>query len=276
MNYRHIYHAGNFADVMKHCILISLVQAMQRKEKPFCYVDTHAGIGYYDLYAQKQAEHSIGISKLVGTSQAPKPIMDYLELVKKLNADKTRYYPGSPYLVRQMLRQQDRMVLCELHKQDAQALKNLFKQDPQVAVHQQDGYLGLKAFLPPQEKRGLILIDPPFEQADEFKQLLVNLTTGLARFAQGVYCLWYPLKDLHSVQRFKRQLQSLTVQNILCAELAITDINPMLALSGSGVIIVNAPWQLESELAAPLSWLWSHLSLQGRGFQQLAWLVPPA
>lgn len=277
MNYRHIYHAGNFADVMKHLVLLHLVEAMMRKTTPFCYFETHAGIGYYDLnfITSQNNEFTSGISKLLSaTSQLPL-VVEYVSIVKSLNANTLRYYPGSPYLVKQRLRPQDRMSLCELNSQDVHTLKQLFSKDKQVAVHHMDGYQGLKAFLPPSEKRGLILIDPPFEQADEFSQIIKGLKLALNKFAQGTYAIWYPLKDKHYLQKFKRQLQTLAVNNILCLELAIDETNPMLPLSGCGVVIINTPWQIDNQLKTLLAWLWSVLAKQQRGFYQADWLIAP-
>lgn len=278
MNYRHLYHAGNFADVMKHLILLSLLQALRRKEKPFCYLDTHAGIGCYDLTSavtQKQREYTGGITKLVAGKDTPPLVGQYLEIIKAINTDKLTQYPGSPYFAKQLLRETDRIVLCELHPEDVHTLKSLFKYEQQVAVHHADGYQGLKAFLPPKEKRGLILIDPPFENADEFKTIIDNLSIALNRFVQGVYAIWYPLKDKHSVQRFKRQLLNLPAHNILDIQLAINEINPMLGLNGSGVTIINAPWQIDQELKSLMSWLWQVLAVEQRGFHRVEWLLPP-
>jgi 23S rRNA (adenine2030-N6)-methyltransferase len=275
MNYRHFYHAGNFADVMKHNILLVLLNALLSKDKPLCYLDTHAGIGCYDLTTQKQAEYKTGIAKLWQLTDTPNLITQYLQIIKTLDTKKLRYYPGSPYFARKMLREQDRMVLCELHQEDVQTLKQLFYSDKAIAVHHLDGYQSLKAFLPPREGRGLILIDPPFEKPDEFKQILSSLKLALTRFSHGIYAIWYPIKDSYSIQRFKRNLQNLAVNNILLAELAIAEINPMLPLSGCGMAIINAPWQVDKTLTELLAWLWKTLTTEQRGSYQVEWLVAP-
>lgn len=277
MNYQHIYHAGNFADVLKHLVLLYLVEALQRKETPFCYFETHAGAGCYDLsrISARTSEYSAGISKLLpNTCQLPL-VSQYLTIIKNLNPNGLCYYPGSPYLVNQLLRSQDRMLLCELNQTVACSLKKLFTDNKQAAVHQLDGYQGLKAFLPPKEKRGLILIDPPFEQANEFKHILLGLKLALHKFAQGVYAIWYPIKDQAHLQRFKRQLANLAANSILCVELAIAEINPMLPLSGCGMIIINAPWQIDKQLKNLLAWLQPLLTKQQGGFYQVVWLIPP-
>ncbi len=278
MNYRHLYHAGNFADVMKHTILLSLVNAFLSKAKPFCYLDTHAGIGCYDLTSsasQKKAEYKSGVARLFQLTDTPALITQYLNSIKALNIRNLRYYPGSPYFVKHLLRDNDRAVLCELHSEDIQSLKRLFKDDKQLAIHHLDGYQGLKAFLPPKEGRGLVLIDPPFEQPDEFQQIIAGLKLGLARFSHGTYAIWYPLKDSYKLQAFKRNLQNLAVNNILVAELAIDEVNPMLPLSGSGMIIINTPWQVEQSIEATLAWLWLVLANERRGFYQVEWLISP-
>ncbi|MDF2867502.1 MAG: protein involved in catabolism of external [Gammaproteobacteria bacterium] len=278
MNYRHLYHAGNFADVMKHTILLGLVNAFLGKDKPFCYLDTHAGIGCYDLTSsasQKQAEYKAGAAKLFQLTDTPTLITPYIQAIKTLNIKNLRYYPGSPYFVKSLLRENDRMLLCELHQEDVQTLKQLFDANKQVAVHHLDGYQGLKAFLPPKEKRGLVLIDPPFEQPDEFQQILAGLQAALARFSHGTYAIWYPLKDSYKLQHFKRSLQNLAVNNLLVAELAIDEINPMLPLSGCGMVIINTPWQVDKSIQEMLAWLWPVLANERRGFYQVEWLIPP-
>jgi len=278
MNYRHLYHAGNFADVTKHLILLSVAKSMLNKPKPFCYLDTHAGVGRYDLTSassQKRHEYLGGAAKLFKLSDAPAEVVTYLQILKDLNPQTLTLYPGSPYLISQLLRAEDRMVLCELHREDVLTLKQVFAAHKQVSTHHIDGYHGLKAFLPPKEGRGLVLIDPPFEQADEFDQIIKGLSQALTRFAHGIYLIWYPIKDIHHVQGFKRKLQALKLNNVLTAELAIDEINPMLPLSGSGLAIINAPWQIEHTIQNTLSWLWPLLANQARGYHEVTWLCPP-
>jgi 23S rRNA (adenine2030-N6)-methyltransferase len=264
VNYRHIYHAGNFADVFKHVILVALMQALVRKENPFCYLDTHAGIGCYDLQAnaaQKTKEFETGISRILAANNLPSVVQDYLTCVKSFN----NFYPGSPCIARYFLRPQDKMILTELHAQDAQALKQEFKNDKQVAVHQQDGYQALKAFLPPKERRGLVLIDPPYEKTSEFEDLVTHLQTVLKRWSTGVYAIWYPLKDQASVKRFKYQLKENNIENILFAEFSIYPEDAPVSLNGCGMAIINPPWQLDEELKILLPWLWKVLSPQSLG-----------
>lgn len=271
MNYRHIFHAGNFADVFKHIILVALTKAFFRKDTAFCYLDTHAGVGSYDLSsgpAQKGKEYENGIRKILSAKNVPELVQDYLSL---LPDRKSRLYPGSPEIVRQLIRQQDRMVLSELHPDDYVTLKKHFAHNKQIAVHHQDAYLSLKAFLPPKEKRGLILIDPPYEQADEFAQLTTSLQEALKRFESGVYAIWYPIKHRPPIDRFYHQLKLKIERPMLACELSIYPDNQATQLNGCGMLIINPPFQLDQQLTPVVAWLWKQLSInqQGQSFVRL-------
>lgn len=261
MNYRHIYHAGSFADVFKHIILICLLESLQKKDKAFCYLDTHAGIGTYDLQqveAQKTQEYHLGIEKILQQTVIPyAEIQTYLDIVKSLNTDQQlRYYPGSPYIARHLLRPQDRMIISELHPDDFFLLKQEFRHDPQVAIHHQDAYLAMKAFLPPPEKRGLVLIDPPYEKTNELEQIIKSIELALKRWAGGIYAIWYPIKDKVFHEQLQKKLRQLTDKEILFAELSIPAEDPLhISLSSTGVAIINPPWQLDQKLAAITQWL---------------------
>jgi 23S rRNA (adenine2030-N6)-methyltransferase len=259
MNYRHSYHAGNFADVFKHSILVLLIQKLLQKEKPFCYFDSHAGIGYYDLYSaetQKTQEYISGIAKVLAQESYPPELTTYINIIKKLNlGDSMQYYPGSPYIVRQMLRAQDRMVLMELHKDDVQMLKQNFFNDQQVAVHHCDGYLGLKAFLPPKENRGLVLIDPPFEEKDEFTKVIEGLKIALERWRNGIYAIWYPIKDRLSVNEFLTQINTIAPNEVLVSEITIVEQSELSSLVSCGMAIINPPWQLDQKLKYVVPWM---------------------
>ncbi len=281
MNYRHIYHAGNFADVFKHVLLTALIESLSRKDKPFCYLDTHAGIGYYDLQqrnAQKTQEFINGIFKLLKQDSAalPKLIAQYLQRVKKGNREQGargfRYYPGSPTVVRQLLRPLDRMILTELHTEDALSLKQLFLHDKQVAVHHLNGYQALKAFLPPKEKRGLVLIDPPFEETNEFEQIMRNLQLAVDRWPVGVYAIWYPIKNKTDVQHFYRALKKSGIREILCCEMHLPEVESR-GLNACGMVVVNPPWQWKEEIARVLPVLCDVLSEPERGSCCVKWLV---
>ncbi len=275
MNYRHSYHAGSFADVFKHVVLITLLQALQQKDKPFCYLDTHAGIGCYDLAgkeAKKTKEFTSGITQLVKQhDNLPPEIEVFLQCIQKINSEDLnednapRYYPGSPRIARCFLRPQDKMILTELHPQDAATLKQEFWNDKQVAVHEKDGYLALKAFLPPKERRGLVFIDPPFEQENEVDQICRALKMALQRWESGIYAIWYPIKEKRFIYNLRRKLQVLNIQKMLVAELSIYPEDSPLSLNGSGIAIINPPWQLDKRLQALVPWLWRALSPEKTG-----------
>lgn len=280
MNYRHSYHAGNFADVFKHVQLTLLLQALRRKESPFCYLDTHAGTGRYDLQgttAQKTGEYLQGVMRFWlrdGVIESA-PAADYLAAVRALNPDgELRYYPGSPRIARHFLRPQDRMVLMELHPEDAVFLKREFRGDKQVHVHCADGYTGLKAFLPPPEKRGLVLIDPPFEDGNEFERLTDGLRIAYQRWPTGILALWYPLKDNDHVHHFHRQLVASGMRKLLLVEMHLHAHPSVNTLYGCGMIIVNPPWQMDEKLRVLLPQLLASLQPGGEGKTRVEWLVP--
>jgi len=273
MNYRHGYHAGNFADVFKHLVLINLIQILKSKDKPFCYLETHAGSGLYHLgshFSSKTGEASNGISKLMNASskELPEIIKTYLEIVK--NSHYPAYYPGSPIIANSLLREEDRLVLMELHPEEFRLLKDNFKGDKRIALHHQDGYLGLKAFLPPKERRGLIFIDPSFEKEEEWDQLIHGLEMGMKKFGTGIYVIWYPIKDLKRVQKFFRSVKNLNLPNLLNTELNIYPKDAPLNLIGSGMLVVNSPWSFSNEVRGWLPSVWRQLSVNGAGGYQIS------
>jgi 23S rRNA (adenine2030-N6)-methyltransferase len=267
MNYRHAYHAGNFADVVKHIILTRIVLYLQRKEQAFRVLDTHAGIGRYDLTgteAGKTGEWVSGIGRLMG-AELDAPVAElltpYLDIIRAENADgQMRHYPGSPLIVRHLLRKQDRLSALELHPQDARLLAEVFEGDFQTRVTELDGWLALGAHLPPKEKRGLVLIDPPFEIGGEFDRLVDGLTRAHKRFSGGTFALWYPVKDLLQVRRFTEMLSETGIPKILRTELMIRAPSSEPKLDGTGMIIVNPPFTLEAELQTILPALSKTLS----------------
>jgi 23S rRNA (adenine2030-N6)-methyltransferase len=276
VNYRHAYHAGSFTDVVKHIVLIALVLELFRKEAPICYIDTHAGMGQYDLFsesAQKTREYETGIEKLIqqSASKPPPLVQRFLDLVhqfnNRLSAAKyasLRYYPGSPMLARLLARAHDRVVACELQPEAYQALKNTFAGDKKVAVHHMDGFLGLKAFLPPQERRGLVLIDPPYEGPDELTHIIRALAIALKRWNTGIYAIWFPIKEKAAVHRFYNTLKKSLSRPIYIVELTIYPEIPN-HLNGCGIAIVNPPWQLDQAIQAVLPWIWKALTINGQG-----------
>jgi 23S rRNA (adenine2030-N6)-methyltransferase len=275
--YRHLFHAGNFADVFKHALLTRMLLALQRKDKPFCYLDTHAGIGRYDLqhaWAQKLAEHRDGVARVL-RPDAPALLAPYLEAVQAENRKgDLRFYPGSPRLARRFLRPGDRMELSELNRDDCAALERLFEGDAQVHVHCMDGYQALKAFLPPRERRGLVLIDSSFDRAHEFDRLVDALHSAHKRWATGIFALWYPLIEVNAVRRFERQVTQTGIRKILHCELSVLPEGWSEGLRGSAMLVVNPPFGLDEEARPLLRWLWDALSHAGTGGWRVEWLVP--
>lgn len=279
MNYRHIFHAGNPADVMKHAVLALIIDHLRAKPTPFCVLDVHAGIGRYDLTsepAQKTLEFQDGIGRLFGRPAPHPALQPYLDAVAALNPDGTlRWYPGSPRLARAMLRDHDRLVVNELHPDDWQTLKAEFAGDRRVSVQRTDAYQALKANVPPKEKRGLVLIDPPFEQPDEFARMAEGLSAAHKRWPTGVYALWYPIKERPAVWRFQEAVENTGIRKVLMVELTWHDEDTHLRLNGSGLLIVNPPWKLDESLREMLPTLHDALPSTGGG-TKVDWLVPEA
>lgn len=279
MNYSHAFHAGNFADVMKHIIVTRLVEYLKKKDGAFRVIDTHAGIGRYDLtgeIASRSPEFADGIGRLL-TAELPqkaKPLVQpYLDVIKALNPDNMlKYYPGSPLLVRQLFRPQDRLSALELHPEYAKRLSALFEGDVQVRVIHLDGWLALNAHVPPKEKRGLVLVDPPFEEKGEFDRIVDGLLKAHKKFPGGVYALWYPLKDTRAVHDFTSALRDCGIPKILRAEVSVRPASNPPKLHGTGMIIVNPPFTLEAELRILLPALALLLGDPGLGRHKLEWL----
>jgi len=283
MNYRHAYHAGNFADVVKHVVLARLIDYLKRKDKPFRVIDTHAGTGLYDLSsveAQKTGEWRDGIGRLMqGTLDAEAAALaaPYLEAVRAVNPQGgLTAYPGSPLLARHLLRRQDRLSALELHPQDAERLKALFAGDIQVRVMELNGWLALGAHLPPKEKRGLVLVDPPFEEEGEFDRLLDGLKKAHRRWPGGIYALWYPIKDRAAVAAFRRGLAESDVPKLLDVAFEVRPFSGEARLDGSGMVVANPPFTLESELRVLLPALHRLLALESGAGWSLAWLAGEA
>lgn len=283
MNYRHAYHAGNFADVVKHVILARIVEYLKRKDQAFRVIDTHAGIGLYDLTgveAGKTGEWQGGIERLMEAADkgaieqgALELLTPYLDTVRAVNNGKSlRHYPGSPSIVRHLLRKQDRLSALELHPQDAAKLAKRFEGDYQVRVIELDGWLALGAHLPPKEKRGLVLVDPPFEKEGEFDRLVDGLIKAHKRFSGGTYALWYPIKDRRETERFAKRLRESGIAKIMQIDVAIRGASSEPRLDGTGMIVVNPPYTLESEMQSLLPCLTKLLaSDEGANFS-VSWI----
>ncbi|RWL90480.1 MAG: 23S rRNA (adenine(2030)-N(6))-methyltransferase RlmJ [Mesorhizobium sp.] len=280
MNYRHAYHAGNFADVVKHAVLARLVEYLKQKDKAFRVIDTHAGIGRYDLAsveAGKTGEWQGGIGRLTEATLEPQAaalLQPYLEAVRAQNPDGgLKHYPGSPLIVRHLLRSQDRLTAIELHPEDAVRLKSVFTGDFQARVIELDGWLALGAQLPPKEKRGLVLIDPPFEEEGEFSRLVEGLRKAHRRWPGGIYALWYPIKVRKAVTAFRTALKETGIPKLLDIALEIRPASDEASLDGSGLVVVNPPYTLESELKVLLPALHKVLAVRQPSRWTSDWLA---
>ncbi len=278
MNYRHGFHAGNFADVVKHATLARIIMHLRAKPAAFRVIDTHAGAGLYDLtgpQASRTGEWREGIARLLNASLAPavrELLVPYLDVVAAFNSPGAlTVYPGSPMLVRAWLRPQDRLIACELEPDAAAALaKNLT--GPRSKALAIDGWIALSAYVPPKERRGLVLVDPPFEATDDFARLAAALAAAQRKWATGIYLLWYPIKDRSGPDALAKRLARLGIAKILRAELTVTRRPDPKRLNGLGLIVVNPPWTLEGELAILLPAFAACLG-QGDGGFRLDWIV---
>ncbi|HVK53133.1 MAG TPA: 23S rRNA (adenine(2030)-N(6))-methyltransferase RlmJ [Pseudoxanthomonas sp.] len=281
MNYRHAFHAGNHADVLKHMILLAVLAALKRKDSPFFVLDTHAGRGRYLLggsESQKTGEAESGIFRLFDQPALPEVLEQYLRAVQADNpVGALVAYPGSPLLTAQALREQDRLAACELQPEEAAELKALFAHDKRVGVHARDGYAAMHALLPPRSgeqriARGLVLIDPPYEAQDaEYPQIIKSLRDAMERWPNACYAVWYPIKQRRSLQPFFRKAAALPAKSALLAELQIRPDDSPLRLNGSGMLLLNPPFQLEQTIAPALPALQTALGEAGAS-TRLEWL----
>jgi 23S rRNA (adenine2030-N6)-methyltransferase len=279
MNYRHGFHAGNFADVVKHATLARIVSYLREKPAPFRVIDTHAGAGLYDLSgpeAARTGEWREGIGRLLKADLAPKVgalLSPYLDALAALNSGgRIKLYPGSPLLVRAWLRPRDRLIACELEPRSAAALLKNLATSTRAKVLAIDGWTALSAYLPPKERRGLVLVDPPYEAPDEFTRLAEALREAQRKWPSGIYLLWYPIKDRSGPDVLAKRLKALRIGKILRAELTTAPVPAADRLIGAGLIVVNPPWTLERELAVLLPALAGCLAL-GQGGFRLDWLA---
>ncbi|MGD8379536.1 MAG: 23S rRNA (adenine(2030)-N(6))-methyltransferase RlmJ [Gammaproteobacteria bacterium] len=275
MNYQHAFHAGNFADVAKHLAQLLVLDHLGRKPAPWCYLDTHAGAGVYDLgsqSAQRTGEWREGVGRLWNTSPDHPVLARWLGLIGEFNPDgRLACYPGSAALAAALGRPGDRLILCETESVPAAALGCLHSR-AQIAVHRTDGYQAIKAFLPPRENRGLVLIDPPFEAPDEFQRAGAALVEGARRWRNGIFMLWYPLKDTRRADRLHAQLSDSGLDRLLLAEMRLAGPDGPSGFFGSGLLIRNPPWRLDHDLRsvweAALEWL-----APEAGSARIEWLV---
>jgi 23S rRNA (adenine2030-N6)-methyltransferase len=289
LSYRHAFHAGNHADVLKHVVTMQLLDYLGQKDTPYMYIDTHAGAGLYALdggYAAKNAEYESGIARLWERKDLPAPLAEYVKLVKALNpSGKMRYYPGSPYCADKCMREEDRLRLFELHPADGKILEDNFRKleahaaaqmpggraptrGKRVMIQKGDGFLGLKALLPPPSRRGLVLIDPPYEDKADYKRVKDTLTDALTRFATGTYAVWYPVLQRMESRQFADKLKSIQAHGWLNVTLTVCTPSPDgFGLHSSGMFVINPPWTLEPMLKELMPYLVSALGQDsGAGF----------
>ncbi len=259
LSYRHAFHAGNHADVLKHVVLAHLLRYLTQKDKPLWFIDTHAGAAAYALdegYAMKNAEYASGIGRLWTREDMPAPVAEYVEQVRSLNPDGVlRRYPGSPQLAMQLLRKQDRLRMFELHSTESRLLRRYFRDaGPRAIVQAGDGFAGLQAVLPPLSRRALVLIDPSYEDKGDYRQVLAALRDAQKRFRAGVYAVWYPQVQRRESRQFPEQLKQLQHKDWLHVSLSVKKpVAGGFGLHGSGMFILNPPWLLPKalELAMP-------------------------
>ncbi|WP_439294689.1 23S rRNA (adenine(2030)-N(6))-methyltransferase RlmJ [Lonepinella sp. BR2882] len=279
LSYRHSFHAGNHADVLKHIVQMLIIENLQQKDKGFYYLDTHAGVGKYRLFseeAEKTAEYLEGIARLWEQKDLPEEIQRYVNLIKKLNyGDKElRYYAGSPFIAALMLREQDRALFTELHPADYPLLRNTFKEYDNITTKRDNGFQQLKATLPPKERRGLVLIDPPYELKEDYDLVVQAVVEGYKRFATGIYAIWYPVVLRQQTKRIIKGLEATGIRKILQIELAVRPDSDQRGMTASGMIVINPPWQLESQMKQLLPYLVKTLVPENTGSWKVSWITP--
>jgi len=277
MNYKHIYHAGNFADVAKHVGLVYCLGALQRKEAAFFALDSHAGRGYYDLQApeaQKSGEAERGIQRLIETGLDAAPLSDYFAAVRARRGKRLAHYPGSPALIAGGLRPQDRALFVELMPAEARAAEREIESLGRIRTEIGDGYAALKAFLPPEERRGLVLIDPPYESLDELKQMLQAFAEAYRRWPSGIYLMWYPIRSASQRSMVHARFEALRIPKMLFADLAIHPDDAGIGLAGSGLMMVNPPYGADEYLAEAYSAIHRRIAAPGTGYVEVARLTP--
>ena len=279
LSYRHSFHAGNHADVLKHIVLMLILENLKLKDKGFYYLDTHAGVGRYQLSsdeAEKTGEYKEGIGRLWERTALPQEISRYVDLIKHLNfgAKTLRYYAGSPLIAAQLLRPQDRALLTELHPRDFPLLRNNFKEFKNISVKCDNGFQQLKATLPPKERRGLVLIDPPYELKEDYDLVVKAAEEGYKRFATGTYAIWYPVVLRQQTKRIFKGLQASGIRKILKIELAVRPDSDQRGMTASGMAVINPPWTLENQMKAMLPYLVKTLVPEGTGSWTVEWITP--
>ena len=277
LSYRHSFHAGNFADVLKHIILIKILVYLGKKDKPFCCIDTHAGPGDYALnedYALKNREFENGIAKLWQRDDLPESVANYVNFIKKFNnANGLSRYPGSPLIIKQFLRNKDRLFLHELHSTEIQLLNAAVSRDRRIKVFHADGLKNGVGLLPPNEYRGMVLIDPSYEIKSDYNLVIETLIQMHKRFATGTYVLWYPVVERNRNQQLERAIKTSGIKNVQLFELGIKTDTYEQGMTASGMIVINPPWTLAAEMQQTLPWLAEALGIEGAGLYRIETLV---
>jgi len=277
LSYRHNFHAGNHADIVKHIVETLIIQSLTQKEKPFIYHDTHSGAGRYDLtndWAEKTGEFKQGIARIWEQPDTPQLIQPYLDAVKAINPTaELHFYPGSPLIAKTFIRPQDRMTLTELHPSDFPLLLNEFRRDHQVRLFNDDAYLRLKSRMPPKERRGLVLIDPPYELKTEYQDVVKGIHDAYKRWATGIYAIWYPVVYRENVDLITTGLARLGIRKILQIELGVEKDSTERGMTASGMIVINPPWKLKSQMEEILPWLQKKIA-PDTGHHSIQWVVP--
>ncbi|HEC8327868.1 TPA: 23S rRNA (adenine(2030)-N(6))-methyltransferase RlmJ [Providencia rettgeri] len=278
LSYRHSFHAGNHADVLKHTVQSLIIESLKEKEKPFLYLDTHSGAGRYQLtgeHAEKTGEYLDGIARIWAQPDLPEELLPYMNIVRRLNdGGRLRYYPGSPLLAKFLLREHDKLVLTELHTSDYPLLRGEFLKDRRAQVSREDGYQQLKSKLPPHSRRGFALMDPPYEMKSDYEAVVKAVAEGYKRFATGTYAIWYPVVLRQQIKRMVNQLEATGIRKILQIELAVCPDSDQRGMTASGMIVINPPWKLEQQMKNVLPWLHKTLVPEGTGHTLVEWIVP--
>ena len=279
LSYRHSFHAGNHADVLKHIVLMLILENLKLKEKGFFYLDTHSGVGRYRLSSnesEKTGEYKEGIGRLWDQTSLPEDVAHYVKMIKKLNygGKELRYYAGSPLIAAELLRPQDRALLTELHPSDYPILRNNFSDYKNVTVKCDNGFQQVKATLPPKERRGLVLIDPPYELKEDYDLVVKAIEEGYKRFATGTYAIWYPVVLRQQTKRIFKGLEATGIRKILKIELAVRPDSDQLGMTASGMVVINPSWTLETQMKEILPYLTKTLVPEGTGSWTVEWITP--
>lgn len=270
LSYRHSFHAGNFADILKHLTLQQILNHLTQKDKSVCYIDTHAGAGGYSLssqHANKTGEYHQGIGLMWHQPNLPPILAEYCQMIQAFNdsSDTLENYPGSPWIAAHCLRNQDKLFLHELHPTDFKSLSDRIRRDRRIKAFQKDGFQGAIGLLPPPSRRGLLFIDPPYELKEDYDKVVKVITQAHKRFATGCIALWYPVVERYRINQLEKQLQKTGIPNIQLFELAQRKDNQALGMTASGMIVINPPWTLKQDLESALPWLTNQLGIANEG-----------